>query len=270
MKQIRMFASQGEADLEPLSNALPVGPGRSPDLLVSLAKEPVPQVKERILERHLVREVLSERLSGDAESTSHLVEVERGHPLLLHDGPRRCQDGINGLLPVANVGISLGGWLALDYATRQPERVHSLVLLCPGGIGRQKVGIALKTIPLRFLGHWGTKKARELVLGPTSSNIPPMAGPLVDFIAFIHEQFRPRLVKLPIMSDAALQRLSMPVLAILGGKDALLDSAETRFRLEHTVPHAKILYYPESGHLLPTQTSKISDFLREAVRQSYR
>jgi pimeloyl-ACP methyl ester carboxylesterase len=97
-----------------------------------------------------------------------------------------------------------------------------------------------------------------------------MARPFVDFIAFIHEQFRPRLVKLPIMSDAALQRLSMPVLAILGGKDALLDSAESRFRLELTVPHAKILYYPESGHLLPTQTSEISDFLRAAVRQPSR
>ena len=167
-------------------------------------------------------------------------------------------------------GISLGGWLALDYATRQPERVQSLVMLCPGGIGRQKVGIALKTIPLRFLGRWGTKKARELVLGPTPANIAPTARPFVDFIALIHEQFRPRVVKMPIMSDTALKRLTMPVLAILGGKDVILDSAETKHRIEHTVPHAKILYYPESGHLLPTQTSEISDFLREAVRQPYR
>jgi pimeloyl-ACP methyl ester carboxylesterase len=78
------------------------------------------------------------------------------------------------------------------------------------------------------------------------------------------------MVKMPIMSDTALMRLTMPVLAILGGKDAILDSAETKHRLEHTVPHAKILYYPESGHLLPTQTSEISDFLRAAVRQPSR
>ncbi|MGH8430682.1 MAG: alpha/beta fold hydrolase, partial [Solimonas sp.] len=36
------------------------------------------------------------------------------------------------------VGMSLGGWLALDYAARRPERVARLALLCPAGIGRQK------------------------------------------------------------------------------------------------------------------------------------
>src|ERR1700689_4599374 len=57
---------------------------------------------------------------------------------------------------VSIVGVSLGGWLALDYATRRPERVESVVVLCPGGVGRQKIGIVFKKIPLLMLGKWGT------------------------------------------------------------------------------------------------------------------
>ena len=48
---------------------------------------------------------------------------------------------------VSIVGVSLGGWLALDYATRRPERVEKLVLMCPAGIGRQK-NFLIKALPL--------------------------------------------------------------------------------------------------------------------------
>ncbi len=165
-------------------------------------------------------------------------------------------------LPRASiVGVSLGGWLALDYATRRPERVESVVVLCPPGVGRQKIGIVFKTIPLRMLGRWGRKKAAELVLGRAPANPSPAVQYFLSFIALIHKHFRARMVKLPIFSDRALQRLTMPMLAIVGGKDVLIDSAETKTRLERNVPHVQIHYLPETGHLIPAQTSEILEFL---------
>ena len=168
------------------------------------------------------------------------------------------------LMRASFVGVSLGGWLALDYATRRPQRVEKLVLLCPAGVGRQK-NFLLKAFPLLFLGRWGRKRMREMVLGRAPANPPAQMRAFGEFMSLIFENFRPRMAKLPIFSDGALTRLTMPVLAILGGKDVLLDSAATKRRLERTVPQAEIRYLPDAGHLLREQTATILEFLYRSM-----
>ncbi|WZB77262.1 alpha/beta fold hydrolase [Achromobacter insuavis] len=55
-----------------------------------------------------------------------------------------------GVARAACFGISLGAWLALDFAVRRPARVERLALLCPSGIGRQK-NILPWVLPLLLL-----------------------------------------------------------------------------------------------------------------------
>ena len=57
----------------------------------------------------------------------------------------------------------------------------------------------------------------------------------------------------------------MPVMLIAGAQDAMLDSAETKARLEHTVPNLNVRYLPEAGHLVVGQTAPILDFLVSAL-----
>jgi len=164
----------------------------------------------------------------------------------------------------ALVGISLGGWLALDYAIRRPERVDRLALLCPGGIGRQRVGIVFATLLSRMFGAWGRRKLMERILGRAPANPAPPMKAFIDFVALIHRHFRPRMVKLPIFSNDALRNLKIPVLAIVGGRDVLLDSSQTKRRLEQQAPHVQVVYLAETGHLVSNQTGRILDFLRAA------
>jgi pimeloyl-ACP methyl ester carboxylesterase len=199
---------------------------------------------------------------GDAglSAPSRPPLASEAHALWLDDVMRELS-----LASTSVVGVSLGGWLALDYATRRPERVENLVAVCPGGVGRQKIGVVFKTIFLRVLGAWGRRKAGELVLGRAPGNPSPAVQYFMKFVALIHKNFRPRMVKLPIFSDEALQLLTMPVMAIVGGKDVLIDSAETKQRLERNVPHAMIRYLPEAGHFIPRQTDAVSEFLLTKV-----
>lgn len=160
------------------------------------------------------------------------------------------------------VGVSLGGWLALDYATRRPERAEKLALICPAGVGRQK-NFLLKALPLMLMGPWGNRKVREMVFGRAPAQMSPGQTQMREFMVLIFRYFRPRVAKIPLFGDDALKRLTMPVLAIVGGKDVMLDSADTRARLARDVPNADIRFLPEARHYIPGQTATILEFLRE-------
>lgn len=163
-----------------------------------------------------------------------------------------------GLDRVAITGASLGGWLALDYATRRPERVDRLALLCPGGVGRQKMGVLLKALLYKPFGQWGTRRSIRTVAGVDTEAMPEVA----EYLTLMFTHFLPRRDRLPVFSDEALRKLTMPVLVIVGGRDAMLDSHETARRVNDTVPHAKVIMLPEVAHAIIGQTQPILDFLR--------
>jgi pimeloyl-ACP methyl ester carboxylesterase len=165
----------------------------------------------------------------------------------------------------ALVGISLGGWLALHYATRRPERVTALALLCPGGVGRQK-NVLLWAGPLLLLGPWGRKTVTERIRGPAPKGEPSEAAKAFGaFMQLIFTHFRPRTERLPPFSDADLARLTMPLLAILGAQDVMIDSPGTRRRLQACCPKAEVLWLPEAGHFLMGQGRAIDAFLTRTI-----
>jgi pimeloyl-ACP methyl ester carboxylesterase len=121
-------------------------------------------------------------------------------------------------------------------------------------------------IPLMLLGPFGRRLVmKRLGAGAVTETASAAAQAFAGFMALIQANFRARRERLPRFSDAALRGLAMPMLAILGGKDVILDMAETRARLSANVAQADIRWLPDAGHFLVGQSGEIDGFLAKAL-----
>lgn len=155
-------------------------------------------------------------------------------------------------------GISFGGWTATDFATRHPERVDRLVLLCPAGIGRQATWSLLGALLVQRFGAAGRRRSAEMLTGLRHADHPEVLAEIM----LVFESFHPRTDPYPVFSDASLARLTMPVLAILGERDRVFDPVDTRRRLAALLPEVSTHLEPGAGHALLGQAERTVGFLR--------
>jgi len=66
-------------------------------------------------------------------------------------------------LSISMVGCSLGGWIALDFSIRCPERVEKLVLLATAGVTQVKTSAIFWVIMTSITGRWGFRKLNKMV-----------------------------------------------------------------------------------------------------------
>lgn len=158
-----------------------------------------------------------------------------------------------GLERAALMGNSLGGWMALKFATTYPERVSNLILIASSGIAEVK--IQLKT-PVSKLGQDGIASNIDSSIGG-EQNIPKE---VLEFINLIVENYNP-ISELPIFTDAELKRLKMPVLFIVGEDDQIIDAESSSNRLSLLVPKSVIRVLANCGHVVTNSVEYVMPFL---------
>ncbi|MFD9964360.1 alpha/beta fold hydrolase [Amycolatopsis sp. NPDC058986] len=166
-----------------------------------------------------------------------------------------------GLPRATFLGASLGGWWSLDYAVRRPERVAGVALLNPSGVGARNTALLLKFVLLRLFGERGLRKAMTLAAGELPKG-PPTADEvaLVEFMLGTFKHYKPRMEPIPTFTDEQLRSLVMPVLAVLGARDGMIDQRETAARLRAALPDADVRLLEDAGHFLPGMVEAVVNF----------
>ncbi|MDX9827587.1 MAG: alpha/beta hydrolase [Spirochaetia bacterium] len=164
-----------------------------------------------------------------------------------------------GLEKAAFLGMSLGGWYALNFAVKYPERVGALSLISGGGIGPEKPGFIFKAMFYLLLGKKGQRLLNKAIYHKVE-----MPKEILEYQALVSRHFRPVNEGLPRFSDDEIRSLRMPLQYFGGAQDALLDAKTSVERLSALLPHAEAHLLEDTGHAIIDKFDAVYEFLIRA------
>jgi len=158
------------------------------------------------------------------------------------------------------VGMSYGGWLALNFAIAAPERVQKLVLLSPGGgfvpMAKQFSvrGMLMVWFPTRLVVNWFMRW-----LGVTG----PDARPVLELTYLGLKHFRVPVETLRVMPvlfpDDRLRAMRVPTLLLIGDHEVICDPAMALARARQLFHDVQAELVPHSSHDMCFSQSRIVD-----------
>ena len=163
-----------------------------------------------------------------------------------------------GLEKAAIAGNSMGGWLALQYAAAYPERVTALALIAASGI------LEPRDTFMRQIAGIGYQPDTMHAVNDAMTTDAALPKEVLEFMALIAEHFLPYDQALPVLTDAQMRRLDMPVIYLAGTGDITMDVHQATERLSALVPHAQIRLL-EGAHIITTASQQLIPFLRQHI-----
>ncbi len=160
------------------------------------------------------------------------------------------------------VGLSYGGWQAIHYALRFPDRLAKIVLLAPAGTVlpirlEWMTRAALCAIPhlhfTRNFIYWLLKDALR-----KDEATRKMVDEWVEISYVAMRSFKARrLVNPAVLADAELRSLKVPALFLVGENEKIYAAQKAIQRLNKVAPQIKTELIPGAGHDLTIARAEI-------------
>lgn len=163
------------------------------------------------------------------------------------------------------VGLSIGGWSAVNLALHDPARVLTLTVIDPVFVfADMPLGTILRSLPASF--SWLPKSWRDSFTSYTAGGAPIEDEPIAEMIEAGMQHYSLRLPGPTRVSEEALGRLGMPVLAIIAGESVMHDSKVAAQTARRALPSGVVREYPHASHAIngefPEQLARdIADFV---------
>ncbi|WP_067816827.1 alpha/beta fold hydrolase [Nocardia inohanensis] len=165
--------------------------------------------------------------------------------------------------PVHVLGVSIGGWSAVNLAVRHPERVASLITMdAPfvfGGVTWKMIMVSLGSVLPGMPDKW-----RNRLLGWISGGVQApqdlpegrlIASGMKDFAAYLP------MVKQP--SAEQLSALEAPFLGVFAGRSIVHKSKKLAAKARKLLPAGQFEVWPEASHAI---NGEFPDRIAERVK----
>jgi pimeloyl-ACP methyl ester carboxylesterase len=165
---------------------------------------------------------------------------------------------------ISLVGMSFGGWLAINLAMTAPDRVRKLVLLSPAASFQPLV----RQFSLRgmLMGFFPTRFTTDSLMGWMGFKDTPgdtVIRHLLDLFYLGLKHFRLPMETMRIMpgvfSDEELRALDMPVLLLIGDSEVIYDPTKAMARARQLIPNFEGELVPRCSHDMCSSQYQIVD-----------
>lgn len=155
-----------------------------------------------------------------------------------------------GLAQAHLLGVSIGGWTAVNGAVHRPERIASLTLLDPvftfAGIPAKAILASVALFAPGVPESW-RRRVHSWIAGGSDMQAAERESALIDAGA---KDFTLRTPMPKLFGDEELRGLDVPVLALIAGRSVMLDPERAATRAREVLARGEVELWADASHAI--------------------
>jgi pimeloyl-ACP methyl ester carboxylesterase len=170
------------------------------------------------------------------------------------------------------MGLSYGGFLAVNLALAQPKRVRRMGLLAPGITNFGSMTLQWANYGLPMMVHPSRTTIRRFINGASTKGYV-QDDPVYEQMIVGMTQLRHASFLRPVFEDQEFSHISAPTLLLIGDHEIMYEPRKAVQRARQLIPNLQAELVAGAGHMLNSDqpeivNKRILQFLQQAVCES--